>query len=82
MRFLFFMGMVLSVLLAKPIDFSEMSTEELIALIGYIDKADEPSFYEELEERQMDMSDEQKHLYDNDKKRRDDEQTQDTPARR
>ena len=53
-------------------DFSEMSTEELIALIGYIDQTTEESFYQELDLRVPQMDEEQKALYDEDKKRRDD----------
>ena len=53
-------------------DFSEMSTEELIALIGYIDQTTEKSFYQELDLRVPQMDEEQKALYDEDKKRRDD----------
>ena len=49
-----------------------MSTEELIALIGYIDQTTEESFYQELDLRVPQMDEEQKALYDEDKKRRDD----------
>lgn len=55
-------------------DFSEMSTEELIALIGYIDHTMEERFYQELDRRVLQMSEAQKALYDEDKKRRDDAQ--------
>jgi len=48
-----------------------MSTEELVALIGYVDKAKEERFYEELERRALQMSEAQKTLYDEDKRRRD-----------
>lgn len=55
-------------------DFSEMSTEELIALIGYIDHMAEERFYQELDRRASQMSEEQKALYDEDKKRRENAQ--------
>jgi len=67
---LFLVLCTLSLLFAKT-DFSEMSTEELVALIGYVDKAKEERFYEELERRALQMSEAQKALYDEDKRRRD-----------
>ena len=48
-----------------------MSTEELIALIGYVDQSKEERFYQELDKRVEQMSEEQKSLYKDDKKRRD-----------
>ncbi len=59
-----------SILCAKA-DFSEMSTEELIALIGYVDQTKEERFYQELDKRVEGMNEEQKALYEDDKKRRD-----------
>ena len=61
--------LVLSTLLAKT-DFSEMSTEELIALIGYIDPSKEERLYEELDARIDQMSETQKALYEEDKKKK------------
>jgi len=55
-------------------DFSDMSTEELVALIGYVDTTKEAPFYEELNKRVPQMSEEQKAIYDDDKQRRDHEQ--------
>jgi len=69
-KILFLTLCTLSLLFAKT-DFSEMSTEELVALIGYVDKAKEERFYEELERRALQMSEAQKTLYDEDKRRRD-----------
>lgn len=60
----------ISCLWAKA-DFSEMSTEELVALIGYIDPSKEERFYQELDKRASQMNDEQKAIYEVDKKRRD-----------
>lgn len=48
-----------------------MSTEELVALMGYVDKTKEERFYEELERRAQQMSEAQKALYEEDKRRRD-----------
>lgn len=59
-----------SILLAKT-DFSEMSIEELIALIGYVDQSKEERFYKELDKRVEQMSEEQKALYEEDRQRRD-----------
>ncbi|QIR76125.1 DUF1104 domain-containing protein [Sulfurospirillum diekertiae] len=64
---------LMSFLFAKT-DFSEMSTEELIALIGYVDQKTEEHFYQELDKRVTTMSEEEKALYDEDKKRRDNAQ--------
>lgn len=68
-KILFLTLCTLSLLFAKT-DFSEMSTEELVALIGYVDKTKEERFYEELERRALQMSEAQKALYDEDKRRR------------
>lgn len=72
-KILFVCLLVLSTLCAKA-DFSEMSTEELIALIGYIDPSKEERLYEELDARIDQMSEAQKALYEEDKKRRDNAQ--------
>jgi len=58
-KILFLILCTLSLLFAKA-DFSEMSTEELVALIGYVDKAKEERFYEELERRAAQMNEAQK----------------------
>lgn len=72
-KILFVCLFVLSTLWAKA-DFSEMSTEELIALIGYIDSSKEERLYKELDTRVEQMSEAQKALYEEDKKRRDNAQ--------
>ncbi|AOO63941.1 DUF1104 domain-containing protein [Sulfurospirillum halorespirans] len=69
-KILFLVLCTLSLLFAKT-DFSEMSTEELVALMGYVDKTKEERFYEELERRTQQMSEAQKALYEEDKRRRD-----------
>ncbi len=50
-------------LMAKT-DFSEMSTEELIALLGYVEPQKEERFLKELTRREESMSEEQKALYE------------------
>lgn len=72
-KVLFSCLLLVSLLFAKT-DFSEMSTEELIALIGYVDQKAEERFYQELDKRAATMSKEEKSLYEEDKKRRDDAQ--------
>jgi len=64
---------MVSFLCAKT-DFSDMSTEELVALIGYVDAKKEVPFYEELDKRVPQMSEAQKAIYDDDKRRREDAQ--------
>jgi hypothetical protein len=49
-------------LIAKT-DFSEMSTEELLAMIGYIKPANQKSFQKELELRYPKMSNKEKSIY-------------------
>lgn len=72
-KILFACLLLLSTLWAKA-DFSEMSTEELIALIGYVDPSKEERLYEELDTRFDQMSEAQKALYEEDKKRRENAQ--------
>lgn len=74
MKKILFLGLcTLSLLFAKT-DFSEMSTEELVALIGYVDQTKEEQFFQELDLRISQMSEEQKALYDEDKQRKDNAQ--------
>jgi len=68
-RALFFTLFLLSTLFAKT-DFSEMSTEELIALIGYVEDVKMERFLKELTQRFEQMNDEQKALYEAEKQRR------------
>ncbi|NCB53799.1 MAG: DUF1104 domain-containing protein [Epsilonproteobacteria bacterium] len=78
-RFFSLLALSVSLLIAKA-DFSEMSTEELIALIGYVDAEREERFYRELEKRVSQMDEAQKTLYENDQsQRRKDAQSQ-TPT--
>ncbi|ACZ11136.1 DUF1104 domain-containing protein [Sulfurospirillum deleyianum] len=61
-KVLFFILCTLT-LMAKT-DFSEMSTEELIALLGYVEPQKEERFLKELTRREESMSEEQKALYE------------------
>jgi len=74
MKKIFFVWLLLCSILIAKTDFSEMSTEELIALIGYVDQSKEERFYKELDKRVGQMSEEQKALYEDDKKRRENAQ--------
>ncbi|WP_024954870.1 DUF1104 domain-containing protein [Sulfurospirillum arcachonense] len=49
--------------LFAKVDFSEMSTEELLAMIGYVKPANQKSFQKELEFRYPKMSDKEKTIY-------------------
>ena len=69
MKKVLFLALTCIALFAKA-DFSEMSTEELIALIGYVDKSKEAKFYKELEKRLPNMNDLQKEIFNEDKQRR------------
>ena len=45
-------------------DYSEMSTQELIAIIGYVSDNNKDSFLKELNSRIPNMSDSEKELYE------------------
>jgi hypothetical protein len=45
-------------------DYSEMSTQELIAIIGYVKDENKASFMKELNSRISNMSEEEKILYE------------------
>lgn len=45
-------------------DYSEMSTQELIAIIGYVKDENKASFMEELNSRVANMSEDEKVLYE------------------
>ena len=53
----------LVVSLVAKTDFSEMSTEELLAMIGYVKPTNEKSFTKELELRYPKMSEKEKSIY-------------------
>jgi hypothetical protein len=46
-------------------DYSEMSTQELIAIIGYVKEENKASFIKELNSRIPNMNEEEKTLYEN-----------------
>ena len=56
-------ALVLSVLLFAKVDYSDMSTEELLALIGYVTSENEAKLHLELDKRFNQMSDEEKRIY-------------------
>lgn len=53
----------IAVSLFAKVDFSEMSTEELLAMIGYVKPANQKSFQQELEMRYPKMSKKEKSIY-------------------
>ena len=63
MKKIIFSLIFLAVSLIAKTDFSEMSTEELLAMIGYVKPANQKSFNEELELRYPKMSKKEKSIY-------------------
>ena len=53
---------IVSSLFAKE-DYSEMSTQELIAIIGYVKDANKDSFIKELNSRITTMTEDERNLY-------------------
>lgn len=53
----------LAVSLFAKVDFSEMSTEELLAMVGYVKPANEKQLKKELEIRYPSMSAKEKNIY-------------------
>lgn len=58
------LGLFLVVQLLAKTDYSEMSTEELLAMMGYVSPQNQKSLHKELKERQEDMSKKEKALYE------------------
>ena len=54
--------LLISFLFAKE-DYSEMSTQELIAIIGYVKDANKDSFIKELNSRISTMTEDERNLY-------------------
>lgn len=63
MKKIIFSLVFLVVSLVAKTDFSEMSTEELLAMIGYVKPANQKSFVKELELRYPKMSKKEKSVY-------------------
>ncbi len=63
MKKIIFSFIFLAVSLIAKTDFSEMSTEELLAMIGYVKPANQKSFNTELELRYPKMSAKEKIIY-------------------
>ncbi len=62
MRAFLFLLMLVSILFAK-VDYSTMSTEELLAMMGYVPKKNEKIFQRELNKRVDTMSKKEKTIY-------------------
>ena len=60
----FFLTLFLSFSLQATENFSEMSTQELISIMGYVKKVDALKFRAELESRVMSMSASEKKIYE------------------
>ena len=63
MKKIIFSLIFISVSLFARVDFSEMSTEELLAMIGYVKPANQISFQRELEIRYPKMNNKEKKIY-------------------
>jgi len=63
MKKIIFSLIFLVVTMSAKTDFSEMSTEELLAMIGYVKPANQKSFNKELEIRYPKMSAKEKSVY-------------------
>jgi len=63
MKKVIFSLLFLVVSLVAKTDFSEMSTEELLAMIGYVKPANQKSFQKELELRYPKMNKQEKSIY-------------------
>ena len=61
---LFFATMLLSFALYAGENFSEMSTQELISIMGYVKQAEQKKFKSELESRVPTMSASEKKAYE------------------
>jgi hypothetical protein len=59
----FFITLLLSLSLYASENFSEMSTQELISIMGYVKKAEVKKFTQELESRLSSMSSTEKKSY-------------------
>lgn len=60
----------LIVMLFAKVDYSSMSTEELIAMMGYVPAKNEKSFQKELLQRVGSMNEKEKIMYLNNLKKR------------
>jgi hypothetical protein len=63
----FFLLFFLFVQTAFCVDYSQMSTQELLAIIGYVKPVNQPAFVKELESRKQSMTKQQKDTYENNK---------------
>ena len=63
MKKILFILLFATVSLFAKVDFSEMSTEELLAMIGYVKPANQKSFQKELDVRYPKMNNKEKSIY-------------------
>lgn len=63
MKKIFFSLIFIGVTLFAKTDFSEMSTEELVAMIGYVSQTDKKELQKELEVRYPKMNEKEKTIY-------------------
>lgn len=59
----FFFTIVLSTLVYAKVNYSEMSTQELLSIIGYVKSSEINNFKKELELRAPNMNDSEKKIY-------------------
>ena len=53
------------------VDYSEMSTQELLAIMGYVKPENQSKFLQELESRKKSMTQQQKEIYNKNKQKLD-----------
>ncbi len=61
---LFFLAFIFLTFLYGEDNFSQMSTQELISIIGYVKDTDAQKFKEELRTREKEMSESEKKIYE------------------
>ncbi|MDF1874303.1 DUF1104 domain-containing protein [Sulfurimonas sp. SAG-AH-194-I05] len=66
---IFFISLVLINFLHANENFTEMSTQELIEIIGYVKASDEVKFKDELESREPFMNEKERKKYNENKKK-------------
>lgn len=65
-KVLLLISFIITISFAK-VDYSEMSTQELIAIMGYVEKKNMNEFKKELKQRVPTMSQKEKNLYEKNK---------------
>ncbi len=62
-KILFILLFLVTIVLAAKVDYSSMSTEELLAMMGYVPTKNINSFKQELNQRLVNMSPKEKKIY-------------------